>query len=144
MSSSPDSGPKANRYVCVPSPMDAKPSPPEICWHLIAPFTFVAGIRYPLAPVVNVVGPEYAGSELLLAAFGWVMVWSGHCTWNDCAAAGSAATQNSTDKMNVVLNALFLICPPSSFIAAVGGNSVVLAAAGFARSRSCRIDLAKG
>jgi len=124
--------------------MDAKPSPPEICWHLIAPFTFVAGIRYPLAPVVNVVGPEYAGSELLLAAFGWVMVWSGHCTWNDCAAAGSAATQNSTDKMNVVLNALFLICPPSSFIAAVGGNSVVLAAAGFARSRSCRIDLAKG
>jgi hypothetical protein len=47
------------------------------------------------------------------------MVWSGHCTWNDCAAAGSAATQDSTNKMNVVLNALFVICPPSSFIAVV-------------------------
>src|SRR5437879_1792995 len=65
---SPDNGPKENMYVCVPSPMVAKPSPPEICWHLMAPFTLVLGTRYPLLPAVNVVGPVYAGSEL--AAFG--------------------------------------------------------------------------
>ena len=37
MSAMPDSGPNANRYVCVPSPIVAKPSPPEICWHLVLP-----------------------------------------------------------------------------------------------------------
>jgi hypothetical protein len=42
MSASPDNGPKANRYVCVPSPIVAYPSPPEICWHLMAPFTLFA------------------------------------------------------------------------------------------------------
>src|SRR6267143_234071 len=62
MSVSPDNGPKENRYVCVPSPMVAQPSPPEICWHLIAPFTFELGTRYPLAGLVvfvdvNPVGP---------------------------------------------------------------------------------------
>src|SRR2546429_9580740 len=56
---SPDNGPNENMYVCVPSPIVEKPSPPEICWHLMAPFTFV--------------GAVYAGSELLLAAFGGVM-----------------------------------------------------------------------
>jgi len=45
MSARPDSGPKENMYVCVPSPMVAYPSPPEICWHLIAPFTFPLGMR---------------------------------------------------------------------------------------------------
>ena len=31
MSDRPESGPKENMYVCVPSPIVAKPSPPEIC-----------------------------------------------------------------------------------------------------------------
>src|SRR6516164_3867903 len=55
MSASPDSGPKENMYVCVPSPIVAYPSPPEICWHLMAPFTFAGAVGYPLAPVY--VGP---------------------------------------------------------------------------------------
>src|SRR5207253_4544282 len=82
---SPDNGPNENMYVCVPSPIVEKPSPPEICWHLMAPFTFV--------------GAVYAGSELLLAAFGCVMVLVGHCTRNDCAFATSGVKQHkSTNK----------------------------------------------
>jgi hypothetical protein len=67
MSASPDKGPKENMYVCVPSPIVAKPSPPEICWHLMAPFTVPAvGTAYPLgAGYVNCVGPLYGGSTLL-------------------------------------------------------------------------------
>src|SRR6266567_6636729 len=69
MSASPDNGPKAKRYVCVPSPIVAKPSPPEICWHLIAPLTLEVGVRYPLGPAAKTVGPVYDGSELLTPAF---------------------------------------------------------------------------
>src|SRR5215472_18030509 len=110
MSARPESGPNANRYVCVPSPMVAKPSPPEICWHLIAPFTFAVGTRNPalladLQPLfteqVSVVTPVYAGSELLLTGkfgcvlslTGWVTVLVGHCTPNDCALAATVAKQ---------------------------------------------------
>src|ERR1700687_1776877 len=86
----PDSGPKENMNVCEPSAIVAKPSPPEICWHLIAPFTFALGTRYPLAGLVfvdlNVVAAVYAGSELLSwSAAGWVMVLVGHCTRKDWA-----------------------------------------------------------
>src|SRR5579862_2444736 len=71
--------------------MVAYPSPPEICWHLIAPFTFALGTKYPLVPIESVVGPAYAGSELLSwSADGWVMVLVGHCTRNDCAFATAA------------------------------------------------------
>jgi len=45
ISARPDSGPKENIYVYVPSAMVEKPSPPEICWHLTAPFAPPAGIR---------------------------------------------------------------------------------------------------
>jgi len=44
------------------------------------------------------------------------MVLVGHCTWNDWPAAGSAATQKSTNKINVVPNFLLAMYPPSSFI----------------------------
>jgi hypothetical protein len=72
MSVNPDNGPKENMYVCVPSPMVAYPSPPEICWHLMAPFTVDVpnafgggwGTRYPFGPMTNFVAPRYAGSEL--------------------------------------------------------------------------------
>jgi hypothetical protein len=50
MSASPDSGPKENMNVCVPSAIVAKPSPPEICWHLMAPFTFAGAVGYPDVP----------------------------------------------------------------------------------------------
>jgi hypothetical protein len=39
MSAKPESGPNENMNVCVPSASVMKPSPPEICWHLMAPFT---------------------------------------------------------------------------------------------------------
>ncbi len=69
-SASPESGPKENMNVCVPSASVMKPSPPEICWHLIAPFTVPAvGVTYPSRFVVNCVGPLYAGSELLTPEF---------------------------------------------------------------------------
>src|SRR5579859_3741266 len=62
MSASPDSGPKENMNVCVPLAIVEYPSPPETCWHLIAPLTFAFGTTYPppvpdTAVVVNVVGP---------------------------------------------------------------------------------------
>src|SRR5437667_10385377 len=66
---SPDNGPTENMSGCVPSPIVAKPSPPEICWHLIAPLIFD--------------GAVYAASELLLAAFGCMMVLVGLGTRND-------------------------------------------------------------
>jgi hypothetical protein len=40
---SPDSGPKENMNVCVPLAIVEYPSPPETCWHLIAPFTLPVG-----------------------------------------------------------------------------------------------------
>src|ERR1700746_3997811 len=72
----PDNGPNENMYVWVPSPMVAYPSPPEICWHLMAPFTFLDGARYPVAGLEalvfwNAVAPVYAGSELFWASLGW-------------------------------------------------------------------------
>jgi hypothetical protein len=42
MSSRPESGPKENMKVCVPSASVMNPSPPETCWHLMAPFTVAA------------------------------------------------------------------------------------------------------
>src|ERR1700686_1342709 len=51
MSARPDNGPKENMYVCVPSAIVAKPSPPEICWHFMAPFTLAGAVGYPLVPV---------------------------------------------------------------------------------------------
>src|SRR5438105_14333325 len=50
----------------------------------MAPFTFV--------------GPTYAGSALLLAAFGCVIVLVGHCTRNDCAPTGNARTSRTAAK----------------------------------------------
>src|ERR1700741_1121419 len=41
-SANPESGPNENMNVCVPSASVIKPSPPEICWHLMAPFTVPA------------------------------------------------------------------------------------------------------
>jgi hypothetical protein len=38
MSAKPESGPNENMKICVPSPIVERPSPPEICWHLMAPF----------------------------------------------------------------------------------------------------------
>src|SRR5882672_8407413 len=75
--------------------MVAKPSPPEICWHLIAPFTAVALV--------------YAGSALLLAAVGWVRVLVGHCTWNDCAAAGSATRASKVAAMPPPIRRMLII-----------------------------------
>jgi len=51
MFASPDNGPNENMYVCVPSPIVAKPSPPEICWHFMAPFTLAGLAGYPDVPV---------------------------------------------------------------------------------------------
>src|SRR6267143_4692697 len=51
MSAIPDNGPKENMYVCVPSPIVAKPSPPEICWHFMAPFTLAGLVGNPDVPV---------------------------------------------------------------------------------------------
>jgi hypothetical protein len=45
MSEMPDSGPNENMYVCVPSAIVEYPSPPEICWHLMAPFARPDGTR---------------------------------------------------------------------------------------------------
>src|SRR5262249_45196592 len=65
-SASPESGPKENMNVCVPSASVINPSPPEICWHLIAPFTVPGcGVtKLPLVPTgtpaagaLNCVGP---------------------------------------------------------------------------------------
>jgi hypothetical protein len=102
-SAKPERGPKENMNVCVPSASVMKPSPPEICWHLMAPFT-VPGFGVtkspevpdgtPAAGVLNCVGPVYAGSVLLhpvpmglvvqlLPVIGCVMVPCGHCTRND-------------------------------------------------------------
>src|SRR5215469_11899756 len=85
MSASPESGPKENINVCVPSASVMYPSPPDTCWHLIAPFTVPAvGTAHccePVAGLVNCVGPLYGGSELLFP--GWVIVLGGHCTRND-------------------------------------------------------------
>ena len=60
-SAKPESGPKENINVCVPSASVMSPSPPEICWHLIAPFT-VPGVGTthccdPVVGTVNCVGP---------------------------------------------------------------------------------------
>src|SRR5271157_4349200 len=60
------------------------------------PFTVPAvGTTHCCVPVVgrvNCVGPLYAGlSVLVVVGSGWVNVLVGHCTRNDCAAAGSAA-----------------------------------------------------
>src|SRR5947209_15429163 len=91
MSVNPERGPNENMYVCVPSPIVANPSPPEICWHLIAPFTFADGVWNPDGPGANVVAPTYAGSALLSRGVpspfvdGCVIVLVGHCTRNDCA-----------------------------------------------------------
>src|ERR1700719_1117778 len=50
----PESGPKENMNVCVPSASVMKPSPPEICWHLMAPFTVPGfGVTYCCALSVN-------------------------------------------------------------------------------------------
>src|ERR1700682_2927878 len=53
----------------------------------MAPFTFV-----------GVVGPTYAGSELLSWSVddGCVIVLIGHCTRNDCARAGNASRTKRT------------------------------------------------
>src|ERR1700682_3339853 len=53
----------------------------------MAPFTFV-----------GVVGPTYAGSELLSWSVddGCVIVLVGHCTRNDCARAGNASRASRT------------------------------------------------
>jgi hypothetical protein len=40
-SARPESGPNENMKICVPSPIVERPSPPEICWHLMAPFADV-------------------------------------------------------------------------------------------------------
>src|ERR1700733_2815647 len=55
ISARPDSGPKEYMNVWVPSPIVEYPSPPEICWHLMAPFTFELGIRYPAAGLLGFV-----------------------------------------------------------------------------------------
>jgi hypothetical protein len=97
ISARPESGPNENMNVWVPSPSVIYPSPPEICWHLMAPFTVPAvGVtKPPVVPAgavvgtVNCVGPLYAGSELF--APGCVIVLVGHCTRNDCALAAAAA-----------------------------------------------------
>src|SRR5215469_9221282 len=95
MSARPESGPNENMNVCVPSASVMNPSPPEICWHLMAPFAvFPLGATYPpreafvTATGVNCVGPLYAGSVLLHPGFvgfvvqlvpvnGWVIVLVG-------------------------------------------------------------------
>jgi len=73
MSARPESGPNENMKVWVPSASVMYPSPPEICWHLIAPLVFAVGVtKPPLVPgggvvgVVNCVGPLYAGSPCAL------------------------------------------------------------------------------
>src|SRR5437667_236873 len=54
----PESGTQENRYVCVPSPIVAEPSPPEICWHVIAPVTQLGlGTRRQAGPGAKFVGP---------------------------------------------------------------------------------------
>src|SRR5579864_5263253 len=100
MSAKPDKGPKENMYVCVPSPMVEYPSPPEICWHLIAPFTFP--------------GPLYKGSALLLAASGWVIVLGGHCTRNDCALTVTVAKPRRKMGNQYRQVILMAVQPPSS------------------------------
>src|SRR5271166_5603185 len=62
MSASPESGPNENMNVCVPFAIVEYPSPPETCWHLMAPFTLALGTKYPpvvpdTGTVVNAVGP---------------------------------------------------------------------------------------
>src|SRR4029077_8900686 len=67
----PESGPKENIYVWFPSASVIIPSPPEICWHLIAPPLSVkvsAGLNV-YAPVGSLVavlttGPRYGTSAL--------------------------------------------------------------------------------
>jgi hypothetical protein len=84
ISARPESGPNENMNVWVPSPSVIYPSPPEICWHLMAPFTVPAvGVTKPpvvpageVAGTVNCVGPLYGGSELF--APGCVIVLVGH------------------------------------------------------------------
>jgi len=57
-SAKPDRGPNENINVCVPSASVMKPSPPEICWHLMAPFTVLAvgTTKPPLVPAGGVLG----------------------------------------------------------------------------------------
>jgi hypothetical protein len=47
------------------------------------------------------------------------MVLVGHCTRNDCAAAGNAAAQNTNKKMQVISNFLLVMRPPSPPKAAI-------------------------
>jgi hypothetical protein len=78
----------------------------------MAPFTFAFGVRYPLPPAANVVGPLYAGSELLLAATGCVIVLDGHCTLNDCAFAGSADKHITPTRIKKLPSFLLVMRPP--------------------------------
>jgi hypothetical protein len=134
MSASPESGPNPNMNVCVPSASVMYPSPPEICWHLIAPFTVAAiGVKKsPLVPVgtptaalANCVGPLYAGSELLhpepvgfvsqwVPFNGCVIVLIGHWTRKDCAPATLAASATTRVEMETPYDSLMAVRPPSS------------------------------
>ena len=96
-SARPERGPNANMNVCVPSASVMKPSPPEICWHLMAPLAVVPVVapaggvgmtKPPCVPagglvvdaIANCVGPLYAGSPppAPVTTFGWVIVVVGH------------------------------------------------------------------
>src|SRR5579864_3219899 len=119
--------------VWLPSASVMNPSPPEICWHLMAPFTVPAiGVtKSPCVPLgtptvggLNCVGPLYKGSVLLhlgpvgfvpqlVPVNGWVMVEVGHCTRNDWALAATVA--NATRRMGIQTCNDFLMAvqPPS-------------------------------
>jgi len=129
-SAKPESGPNENMKICVPSPIVERPSPPEICWHLMAPFTTLgttaAVCAVPgVARLENCVGPLYAGSVLLHPALrgvvtqslpvnGCVMVPAGHCTRKDWAAAGSAAAKISAARKHGAPT--FLTMPVNSIV----------------------------
>jgi hypothetical protein len=127
MSARPESGPNENMNVCVPSPSVMYPSPPEICWHLMAPFTVPeVGTTHccpPVVGLVNCVGPLYAGSVLLhpgLVGFvvqpvvvtGCVIVLVGHCTRNDCALAAAAAKVMMNMEIQAWYCFLMVVQPP--------------------------------
>src|SRR5580704_15414098 len=124
MPARPESGPNENMKIWLPLPIVEKPSPPEICWHLIAPFT-VAGVgvtKSPLVPAgtpgvgaLNCVGPLYGGSELFTPVFpgsGWVIVLVGHCTRNDCALAATAANVTKSMDIQTWYDFLMAVQPP--------------------------------
>src|SRR4029077_15887610 len=98
----PDNGPKPNRYVCTPSPMVTKPSPPEICWHLMRPPTgFAAGL---------------AGS------LGCKFVAVGHCTLKLCAPTGNAHKARSAAAIPRPIERVLTIKPPSGTFRACGAQ----------------------